>query len=628
MALHRKWKDLENTMYKRRAQRSDAQALEPPKPLPPYATCFRDLAVWIFCRLQATGRIRRMHCQYREARIRRYASAGSPKRIFNHQYLSEADRLEARLPPVRQCQAPSSNAPRSRGVRPSYQSLESGSFRYLELECGQRDDPLVVRLIPCLLENAPAFEAISYHWDIHAPAELVHCDGVAANVSGTISSLLYQLRCKNKPRKLWIDELCINQQDVDEVTSQVKQMGSIYATAKGVIIWLGDADGSTSEAYNMIDTLYAVLEAAQSPGRPLWEAPLKTLQHHGFPGPRDSRWPMFDALLRRRWYSRTWILQEVALNDNVMLQCGQYSCEWVKLASIVLAMTSDSNERAIVDLAISSAFKVAQKSVADVYLDVAEHYLTRGVLDLLNFAGDHAWYNERSLPSWVPDWSNSTEPFTFITRPEIGNRVQLSHPSLSADRRTLTVEALRVDNVSAGGRRLPLSFSERQLSVIPMVYWLSQWQHLAQRAAKHPTGDDMIEIFARTLIADSRPELDAKATLATFKAHQALWRTVLDFSADRLTDGNVNSDIFAFHERMRWICRKRSFFVTPKGYMGLGPWLLRPGDEIWRFCGAQTPFALRRKGRQYELIGEVFVYGLMGNQSPDDGVALQNIELI
>ncbi|OQO07133.1 hypothetical protein B0A48_07701 [Cryoendolithus antarcticus] len=341
-------------------------------------------------------------------------------------------------------------------------------------------------------------------------------------------------------------------------------------------------------------------------------------------------------------------------------------------------MTSDSNERAIVDLAISSAFKVAQvrnyfdtpselldllsttlvsavsdprdkvyaivgladdrdkfiemidyqKSVADVYLDVAEHYLTRGVLDLLNFAGDYAWYNQRSLPSWVPDWSNSTKPFTFMTRPEIGHRVQLSHPSLSADRRTLTVEALRVDNVSAGGRRLPLSFSERQLSVIPMVYWLSQWQYLAQRAAKHPTGEDMIEIFARTLIADSRPELDAKATLATFKAHQALWRTVLDFSADRLTDSNVNSDIFAFHERMRWICRKRSFFVTPKGYMGLGPWLLRPGDEIWRFCGAQTPFALRRKGKQYELIGEVFVYGLMGNQSPDDGVALQNIELI
>nr|OQO16477.1 hypothetical protein B0A51_13963 [Rachicladosporium sp. CCFEE 5018] len=561
-----------------------------------------------------------------------------------------------------------------------YQSLESGSFRYLELECGQRDDPLVVRLIPCLLENAPAFEAISYHWDVHAPPELVHYDGVAVNVSGTISSLLYQLRCKNKPRKLWIDEMCINQQDVDEVTSQVKQMGRIYATARGVIIWLGDADGSTSEAYNMIESLYAVLEAAQSPCRPLWEASLKTLRHHGFPGPRDSRWPMFDALLRRRWYSRTWILQEVALNDNVVLQCGQYSCEWVKLASIVLAMTSDSNERAIVDLAISSAFKVAQvnmreyfdtpselldllsttlvsavsdprdkvyaivglsddedkfiemidykKSVADVYLDVAEYYLTHGVLDLLNFAGDHAWYNERSLPSWVPDWSNSTKPFTFITRPKIGNSVQLSHPLLSADRRKLTVEALRVDNVSAGGRRLPLSFSERQLSVVPMVYWLSQWQHLAQRAAKHPTGEEMIEIFARTLIADSRPELDAKATLATFKAHQALWRTVLDFSADRLTDGNVDSDIFAFHERMRWICRKRSFFVTPKGYMGLGPWLLRPGDEIWRFCGAQTPFALRRKGKQYELIGEVFVYGLMGNQSPDDGEALQNIELI
>ena len=38
---------------------------------------------------------------------------------------------------------------------------------------------------------------------------------------------------------LWADAACINQSDDQERGHQVKQMGSIYATATKVLIWLG-----------------------------------------------------------------------------------------------------------------------------------------------------------------------------------------------------------------------------------------------------------------------------------------------------------------------------------------------------------------------------------------------------
>jgi hypothetical protein len=38
---------------------------------------------------------------------------------------------------------------------------------------------------------------------------------------------------------LWVDALCINQEDTTERNHQVMQMGAIYEKAKRVVVWLG-----------------------------------------------------------------------------------------------------------------------------------------------------------------------------------------------------------------------------------------------------------------------------------------------------------------------------------------------------------------------------------------------------
>jgi len=54
----------------------------------------------------------------------------------------------------------------------------------------------------------------------------------------------------------------------------------------------------------------------------------------------------------------------------------------------------------------------------------------------------------------------------------------------------------------------------------------------------------------------------------------------------------------------------RRFFITKKGYTGLGPPDSQAEDRIAILLGADVPFTLRRcrdRGDEFQLIGETYV---------------------
>ena len=53
-------------------------------------------------------------------------------------------------------------------------------------------------------------------------------------------------------RIIWIDAICINQEDNDEKGQQVQSMAKIYAKASRVIVWLGRAAGDSDQALEVI----------------------------------------------------------------------------------------------------------------------------------------------------------------------------------------------------------------------------------------------------------------------------------------------------------------------------------------------------------------------------------------
>lgn len=128
----------------------------------------------------------------------------------------------------------------------TYQSLSDREFRLLELHAGEYGSPISISLehLP-LAALSGAYEALSYVWGTSPERLKVTCDGGHLNVTSNLYQALQRLRLPAEIRVLWVDSICINQENNEERSRQVCLMGEIYQQALGVIVWLGEADNTS-----------------------------------------------------------------------------------------------------------------------------------------------------------------------------------------------------------------------------------------------------------------------------------------------------------------------------------------------------------------------------------------------
>jgi hypothetical protein len=121
----------------------------------------------------------------------------------------------------------------------------------LKLEAVSSDsDSLTCSIEEFDLKSCPPFRALSYTWgqaykvpgqkdEDYAPLEFpasVICNGYRLSVKENLFDALAQLSRMSEVDFLWIDALCINQNNLDEREAQVLLMGDIYSTAEEVVI--------------------------------------------------------------------------------------------------------------------------------------------------------------------------------------------------------------------------------------------------------------------------------------------------------------------------------------------------------------------------------------------------------
>ncbi|KAI1760776.1 HET-domain-containing protein [Hypoxylon sp. FL1150] len=208
-----------------------------------------------------------------------------------------------------------------------YSELDSNlqEIRVLILSPGNVDEPLGVSVSIQSLDSDPIYNALSYVWgdpeSARNPENIIGVDGCDFPVT---TNLLAALRSLRPPAgatgsiALWVDAICINQADLDERSQQVSMMRDIYASAKRVIIWIGEEDDETNPVF---DTL------------PL----LATRTHHR--GGEEDKDAMrlcsrfFNGLVDQRpWFSRVWIIQELAMaKQDPLVVCGRRSVSWSTL---------------------------------------------------------------------------------------------------------------------------------------------------------------------------------------------------------------------------------------------------------------------------------------------------------
>jgi hypothetical protein len=129
----------------------------------------------------------------------------------------------------------------------SHLDVEAGDIRLLMVKSGSFTDG-----IECILGQRPLatlksyyWEALSYTWGDTEKVSSVLLNGTPFPVTRNLEIALRNLRFKQEPegqlyRVLWIDAVCINQDDVEERNLQVSRMGAIYQAVGRVMVWLGE----------------------------------------------------------------------------------------------------------------------------------------------------------------------------------------------------------------------------------------------------------------------------------------------------------------------------------------------------------------------------------------------------
>jgi hypothetical protein len=167
--------------------------------------------------------------------------------------------------------------------------------------------PRLKQLIHLSKNDKPhSYEALSYVWGSPSMSDSLRCDGKSINITLNLRDALRRLRLADRHRALWVDQICINQSDTDERSSQVALMDRIYKMTKQVVAWLGpDPDEFRNPAYKfLVGIAQGKIGSLNDPYLPD-NARLKARDE---PRMDHAAWKALDALISLSYFTRTWIL--------------------------------------------------------------------------------------------------------------------------------------------------------------------------------------------------------------------------------------------------------------------------------------------------------------------------------
>lgn len=205
--------------------------------------------------------------------------------------------------------------------------LGNREIRLITLEPGGEGDQIRFSLNTASLDECPQFEALSYVWGPQIPAYDVLCSSTTFSVGRNLLDALSYLRRGSSTRRVWIDRISINQNDLEERGRQVNLMPDIYSSASMAVVFLGQADPATKAAFDFIKEYAAVFSDHFGTFKDTdleYGVLRETTPQRSYPQSDDIQWAALNSLLRRPWFTRVWTFQEIVLAKRVQVICGPY----------------------------------------------------------------------------------------------------------------------------------------------------------------------------------------------------------------------------------------------------------------------------------------------------------------
>lgn len=200
-----------------------------------------------------------------------------------------------------------------------YDDLDPDQFRLLKLH---PQTPTEDGLLTCDLEtwhrrDCPSYMALSYAWESHSGTRPIVIRGIRHLVSETVEQALQHLR-RDVVQHIWVDQLCINQLNDQEKSSQVQQMRDTYQTANKVVAWLGLEFANSRLLFDHFPALEAAVQKQE------WEGLAKLCAN---PDEVAKVKEAYAAFCDLPYWKRLWVIQEFAVAQQVTIACGSSSVD-------------------------------------------------------------------------------------------------------------------------------------------------------------------------------------------------------------------------------------------------------------------------------------------------------------
>lgn len=497
--------------------------------------------------------------------------------------------------------------------------------------------------------HIPVYEALSYAWGSYEKSvklRIAEFDGYRTlAVTSNLAEALQYLRYEDRPRVLWIDAICVDQQNVPERGHQVSRMADIYRSASPVLIWLGPESASSDVAMRELSALGSTVRVnwgtrelipLSGDSYPVWHAtPLPFSK-------QKSVLRSIENLLDRRWFKRLWIWQEVRLANIVtQILCGDKVMAWETFRNAMWCLTNHealSNKMYHLTDPISSLCNYAQSQclVLEILQDTMDctysdprdriyAILNMTYLDdMSGFDTDYSMSTEEVFRAFVMNFTSTSGTLDLLRQCEMRELKAVKVPSWVPDW-TVPWEcnSLTLSKACWGSK------GEAHFDDMGMLRVIARCVGTVDSV--HDIWEQELSFIARRLLCALGQEEDID--VAYYSYIEALCRTLCcnDFSESYLPPlqglprlhesqaymlNNLKDNAGPVYEdyigQLLKKTANRAFFTTKEGNMGLVPRRTEIGDRLCIVLGCLSPLVLRaNEFGDYTVVGECYIDGIM-----------------
>lgn len=530
------------------------------------------------------------------------------------------------------------------------------ALRCVQLRAGDGSQPIICKLKPSILGQIQhSYEALSYAWGDTTKKVEILLEGQPYKITKNLETALRRLRLAKEDRLLWIDAVCINQQDRLEVNLQVKRMWSVYKYASKVIVFLGEGTTDTHHAVELIQTL---AEEGLGLGHRHVTALLFTK------GAQPTKRAL-QSLMGSPWWSRAWVIQEFSVATEVAFVCGnlqwsgesfsealrtlvdvrfnaalprgqEYFMREIASTPISHLMTarkdyqgshSEPSKRAPKRDPLSllyrfRSFKASDprdkvyslfhligevsmlqpdynRHVRDLFIDVVKASIaSSGTLEIL------CHHNRTEscmpdLPTWCPDWTVQRGQRILLWQNDYTAGGDGGKPSAKFEGDELHLQGKVVDKIEWAVSFDPKMFRKPGLVFDQIMTIQAQ---VLERAHAFPKESQMaisiVDSFRRTLVGSRVRERGPRheATVLGQREADKFWDAWY-FSMTNQESSGMHGAAKTYNDALYSALAGRVFFISEKSRMGLADNPAKAGDVVGIFAGSRVLFCLREKTR-------------------------------